>query len=139
MRARLRLLKDPRLLFLAVGAFNTGFGTVAFVTLHVAFGRRLHYMGVLLLAHVVTVLVAFVLHRRFVFRVSGTGSVLLDLARFESVYLVVLCLNIVVLPLLVEVVGWGVIPSQLAFGALIAILSWFGHKNVSFRRPGEAG
>lgn len=134
-----RVLGDQRLLFLVVGLVNTGLGTVAFVGLQLTLGQQLHYLGVLLLAHVLSVLVAFALHRRYVFRVSGTGSVLLDLARFESVYLGVLGLNLVVLPLLVEGGGLGVIPSQLAFGGCMAVLSWFGHKNFSFRRPGRAG
>ena len=133
------LLRDQRLLFLIVGGFNTAFGVVAFVGLQLTLGQRLHYLVVLLVAHVVTVLAAFGLHRRFVFQVSGTGSVLLDLVRFESVYLGVLGLNLVALPLLVEVAGLGVIPAQLLFGAVMAVVSWFGHKHFSFRRPGTAG
>lgn len=139
-RRRTGLVRDQRVLFLAVGAFNTAFGVVAFVGLQLTLGRLVHYLVVLLVAHVVTVLLAFVLHRHYVFQVTGSGSLLLDLARFESVYLGVLGLNVVALPLLVEVVGLGVIPAQLLFGAVMAVVTWFGHKNFSFRRrPGDAG
>ena len=48
-------------------------------------------------------LCAFVLHRRFVFRVRG--GVWLDLARFELVNLGALAANAVVLPILVEWAG----------------------------------
>lgn len=129
---------DQRLAFLVVGAVNTLGGVVAFVGLELLLGDRLHYLVVVLLAHVVSVLLAFALHRRYVFRVTGTGSVLLDLARFESVHLGVLAANVVVLPLLVEVVGLPVIPAQLAFGGSAAVLSWFAHKHFSFRRPRSA-
>lgn len=128
-------LADPRLAFLLVGAVNTVCGAAVFVLLELILGDRLHYLGSLFIAHVFSVLLAFVLHRRFVFRVTGTGSVLRDLARFESVYLGSLALNVVVLPLLVEVAELPVIASQLGFGLTVAVLTWFGHKHFSFRRP----
>lgn len=123
------------MLFLVVGSLNTAIGVVSFVALQLMLGAVLHYVVVLLMSHVISVLIAFVLHRRFVFQVSGSGSILVDLARFESVYLGVLLLNLLVLPLLVEVGGLPVIPAQLGFGGVMAVLSWFGHKNFSFRRP----
>jgi putative flippase GtrA len=129
------LPQDQRLLFVAVGGFNTVLGALIFLVLQLTLGSLVHYLVVLLVSHVVTVLMAFCLHRRFVFQVGGTGSVLLDLLRFESVYLSGLGLNIVALPLLVEVGGLPVISAQLLFGAAMAAVSWFGHKHWSFRRP----
>lgn len=123
--------------FLLVGAFNTGFGTAVFIALHLLAGAHLHYLGVLLVSHVVAVLVAFALHRRFVFQVAGTGSVLVDLLRFESVYLGALAANLVALPVLVELAGMRVVPAQVLVAALVAVLSWFGHKHFSFRRRAE--
>jgi putative flippase GtrA len=61
------------------------------------------YLGALVYAHIAAVLCAFVLYRRFVFRV--TGHVLRDLARFDLVNLSALGFNLAALPLLVEMFG----------------------------------
>jgi putative flippase GtrA len=79
------------------------------------------------------VLCAFVLHRRLVFRV--TGNVLVDLVRFEMVYLGGLGINAILLPVLVEVAQLPVIMSQFLIVSVTALVSFFGHKHFSFRRP----
>jgi len=130
---RLRgLHRDQRVAFMGVGAFNTLMGAVFFVTLELTLGRLLGYLVVLLMAHVLSVLCAFGLHRRLVFRV--TGNVLVDLVRFEMVYLSGLAINMVLLPVLVEVVQLPVILSQFLIVSVTALVSFFGHKHFSFRR-----
>jgi putative flippase GtrA len=81
---------------------------------------------------VVSVIVAFVLYRTLVFRV--TGQVWRDLARFESVYLVSLGVNWVLLNLLTVVLGLPAILAQALVVGVIAVVSFFGHKHFSFRR-----
>jgi putative flippase GtrA len=130
---RLRgLHRDQRVAFMGVGAFNTLIGAVFFVALELTLGRVAGYLVVLLFAHVLSVLCAFVLHRRLVFRV--TGNVLVDLVRFEMVYLSGLAINMVLLPVLVEVVQLPVILSQFLIVSVTALVSFFGHKHFSFRR-----
>ena len=109
----LRRVRDQRLAFLLVGVHNT-------VTLACS--------------HVVSVIVAFVLYRTLVFRV--TGQVWRDLVRFESVYLVSLGVNWVLLNLLTVVLGLPAILAQALVVSVIAVVSFFGHKHFSFRRPG---
>jgi putative flippase GtrA len=118
---------------MGVGAFNTLIGATFFVTLELTVGRVVGYMVVLLLAHVLSVLCAFVLHRRLVFRVKG--NVLVDLVRFEMVYLGGLGINAILLPVLVEVAQLPVIMSQFLIVSVTALVSFFGHKHFSFRRP----
>jgi GtrA-like protein len=98
----LRLIRDQRV----ASSINTAIGTGWFVLFlwlfpHGAAG----YLGVLVSAHIAAVRCAFVLYRRFVFRVSG--HVLRDLARFELVNLSTLGVNLAALPLLVEMFGAG--------------------------------
>ncbi|ARJ07371.1 hypothetical protein GCM10010988_11800 [Cnuibacter physcomitrellae] len=138
----LRLVRDQRIAFLLVGATNTGFGFLVFIafdlTLGVwvdaAAGETIGSLAVLLAAHVISVLFAFVMYRTFVFRVRG--HVLRDLARFESVYLVAIGINAVILPILVNL-GWNRIVAQLAILVVTTLISWFGHRGFSFRRQGE--
>jgi putative flippase GtrA len=94
-------------------------------------GQR-RYLAVLLCAHVVSVLIAFVLYRFFVFRVRG--HLLADLWRFETVYLSALALNFVMLPILVELAHLPVLVSQAMIMFVTSVMSWVGHKHYSFRR-----
>jgi putative flippase GtrA len=128
-----RLIRDQRVAFLIVGGMNTVIGTAWFLLFQWLFPHRaIGYLGALLCAHVAAVLCAFVLYRRFVFRV--TGHVLRDLARFELVNLSTLGFNFATLPVLVEVFGWPVVPSQLAITGATVIYAWFAHRGFSFRR-----
>jgi len=115
-----------------VGGINTVTGIVAFASFLLLLGQHL-YLLVLLCSHVVTVLIAFVLYRFVVFRVRG--HLLADLWRFETVYLTALAVNLVVLPVLVEIVHLPVFPAQVLIMIATSFMSWVGHKHYSFRRP----
>jgi putative flippase GtrA len=135
----IRLVHDQRMAFLVVGAINTLVAFGIFVACSESVGRYVdHRLGTVPgslvtvgIAHVLTVLFAFVMHRRFVFRVRG--HVLRDLVRFESVYLTALVINAVALPVLVEL-GLARIPAQAIIVASTMLLRYFGHRHFSFRR-----
>jgi putative flippase GtrA len=127
-----RLVSDQRVAFIGVGAVNTLVGAIVFVALQLSLGQVVNYLVVLLCAHLISVLCAYALHRRMVFKV--TGNVLQDLVRFESVYLTALALNALLLPILVEVADLPVIAAQLLIVAATSVLSFLGHKHWSFRR-----
>jgi len=76
---------DHRLRFLAVGAWNTGSGDGCYALLFLIAGRHLHYLWIQLIAHVVSVAQAFVLHRRVTFR--STAPWLPEFLRFNASYL----------------------------------------------------
>lgn len=128
----LRLIKDRRVAFLIVGVINTVVGFTWFAIFELTIGRLWGYMATLLFAHVASVLCAFILYRRFVFRVRG--HVWLDLARFESIYLVSLGINAVLLPLLVEFAGLVPIVAQALIVFVTTLVSYIGHSRFSFRR-----
>jgi putative flippase GtrA len=134
-----RLVRDQRIAFLLVGGFNTGVGFLLFVLFDIVVGRPVDdlagrivgSLATLACAHVVAVLIAFVMYRRFVFRVRG--HVWRDLARFQAVYLVSTGFNALVLPVLVTL-GVHRILAQLMILIVTVAISWFGHKYFSFRR-----
>ena len=149
----LRRIRDQQVAFLKtpasstapvnVGATNTAVGFLVFVgfdrlyaAVAPAWGSVLHNTVTLACSHVVSVIIAFVLYRTLVFRV--TGHLWRDLARFESVYLVSLAANWLLLNLLTVVIGLSVIVAQALVVAVIAMVSYFGHKHFSFRRPDPA-
>ena len=127
-----RLYDDERVRFLAVGGFNTAFGYGVFVLLQFLFGAWIGYLGSLFASHLIASSVAFVLHRRLVFRVKG--KVLLDYVRFQSVYLVSLTINTLLLPVFVELLGWNVYLAQALIVCVTVVASFVGHKFFSFRR-----
>ena len=129
----LRIVRDQRVAFLMVGGINTVVGFLCFAGFLALLGQQ-RYLLALVFAHVVAVLIAFVLYRFVVFRVRG--HVLADLWRFETVYLSALAVNFVLLPLLVEFVH---LPALLALIVLVtSVMSWMGHKHYSFRRPASS-
>jgi len=132
----LRVVRDQRVAFLIVGGINTVVGFLCFAGFLVLLGKQ-HYLVALVCAHVVAVLIAFVLYRFVVFRVRG--HVLADLWRFETVYLSALAVNLVLLPVLVEIVHLPPLVGQALIVFVTAMMSWVGHKHFSFRRSGSAG
>ena len=129
-----RMLGDERVRFILVGGVNTVVAYLLFLGFEVALGGR--YLLSLILSYVVATLLAFVLHRRFTFGVSGREGLLTDFVRFESVYVVMFAVNAALLPLFIEVVGW---PSWLAQAVIVLITtvgSYLAHKFFTFtRRP----
>ncbi|WP_232711644.1 GtrA family protein [Microbacterium lacus] len=128
----LRLIKDRRIAFLIVGVTNTVVGFGWFVLFDLTIGRLWGYMATLLFAHVAAVLCAFILYRKFVFRVRG--HVWVDLGRFELVYLTALGVNAILLPILVEFAHLQPIVAQALIVFVTTLISYFGHSRFSFRR-----
>lgn len=132
----LKLFRDRRVAFLFVGVVNTVVGFAWFALFDITVGRLWGYMVTLLFAHVASVLCAFVLYRRLVFRVHG--HVWTDLARFEMVYLVSLGINAVLLPILVEFAHLEPLIAQALIVFVTTLVSYFGHSRFSFRRKEHA-
>lgn len=128
----MRLFADYRVLFLVVGIVNTAVGFGWFVLFELTIGRIWGYMATLLFAHIFSVLCAFALYRYLVFRVRG--HFFRDLLRFESVYLVSIGINAVLLPIGVSVLGIQPILAQAMIVLVTTLVSFFGHKYFSFRR-----
>lgn len=128
----LRLIRDQRVAFLIVGGINTAVGFGWFALFEATVGQLWGYLASLAFAHVFSVLCAFILYRRFVFRV--TGHVLRDLGRFELIYLVSITINFILLPLLVEFAHFVPIVAQALIVFVTTLISYFGHRGFSFRR-----
>lgn len=138
MRALIsRLYHDQRVRFLVVGGVNTVVGYGLFVIFdnlvfeHIPFG----YLLSLIVSYAVAIGLAFFLYRRFVFKVHG--RVFGDLIRFIGVYAVAIGINVVALPLLVELVRLPPFLAQAIILVVTTLVSFFGHKKVSFYRPDE--
>lgn len=121
-----------QLRFLVVGSLNTALGFGLFVLMQFLLGQLIGEVAVLLIAHLLASTVAFALHRRITFRV--TGNVVKDYARFQMVFIVPISINLVLLPILTRVAGVNVYLAQALITVVSVTVSYFGHKYFSFRR-----
>lgn len=131
-----RIIKDRRVAFLFVGGLNTAIGTMWFALFDWWLGTKWNGYGhypALILTYIVSILCAFVLYRKIVFKVHG--NVLRDLARFSTVYISAFAINLVLLWVMVHVFHWHPFLSQCLITFVTTVLSWVGHNRYSFRRP----
>ena len=128
------VLADDRFRFLVVGGVNTALGYGLFLLFELTLGRTIGYLGSLYLSYAIATVVAFVLHRRFTFRASGSGKIIVDFIRFQTVYVIALAVNTIALPLLVELAHFPPLVAQAIITVLTTVLSYAGHKWFSFHR-----
>jgi putative flippase GtrA len=132
----LKIVKDQRVAFLLVGGANTAFSTGLFIALALAFPQAPSFI-LLTTSWTVSLVSVFFVYRKLVFRVRG--HVWLDLARFALVNLTSLLLNIGLLTLFADILGFPRIPTQIAITVLSVVVSYFGHRYFSFRRKEPSG
>ncbi|MEP7194572.1 MAG: GtrA family protein [Actinomycetota bacterium] len=132
----LRVIRDQRVVFLVVGGVNTAFGYLCFAALLAILGQQ-RYLIAFVCAYVIAVLFAFVMYRFVVFRVRGHA--LADLWRFVMVYVVSFSVNLVLLPVLVEIFHVAALLAQALIVFVTSVISWFAHKHYSFRRTPSSG
>ncbi|MFI6869839.1 GtrA family protein [Nocardia sp. NPDC050406] len=132
----LRLVRRQEVAYAMVGGFNTVLGMALTVGwLKVLGGAVSQPVAVALapvLTYAISIVVAFVLHRTMVFRVQG--KVLRDFVAFAAVNSVGLGLNIVGLQLAVSLLHAPETPATIVVMGLVAVVSFFGHRHISFRR-----
>jgi len=116
--------------YLLVGIWNTIFGYSVFVALYYLFGQWAHYMFIWVVSTVLAITNAYIGFKSFVFRTKG--NYLREYLRFYVVYSGSMLLNIVLLPLCVEILR---IAPPAAQGGIIcvgAVVNYLGHKHFSF-------
>jgi putative flippase GtrA len=91
---------------------------------------RLPYMVAILIAQVVIIGIAFPTYRRLIFR--STGPWRPDLPRFVGVWAGGFLAGLVATPALVEFAGMDPLAAQVLAVAAVAVLSYLGHKFLSF-------
>ena len=127
-----RLLADTRLRYLAVGAGNTVLGYLCFVAVHQLAGARLGTLATLVLAYAVVLPVTVLAHRGLVFRHGGAFA--RQALRFTLANTSIFAANLLVVPLLVDRLGWEPLRVQFGFVAAATVISYLVHKHWSFTR-----
>ena len=125
------LCRDERVRFLVIGAINTGIGYFSFAALYVTLGTWLHYLVIAALAHVVSVIEAFLLQRRLVFQ--STKPWFPEFFRYNISVLSVLAGSMAFLSLLVSGIGLNPLLAQAIVTAGSAVAAYISHRRFSFK------
>ncbi len=139
MRLR-ELLNTTKVRFLLVGGLNTAFGYAIFWLLYGAFARvfavpYFAYTSAQVVGWVIAVLIAYVLHKYVTFRSAARGrAAWFEFLRFMQTYVTMFVLGLVLLPFLVEIIGFGPRTAALVATGIGAVVSYLGHRFVTFRR-----
>lgn len=128
----MRVVKNQKIAFLMVGGVNTALGTGWFVVWQLLIGERFGYHAAIVLGYLCNVLCAFAMYRYLVFRVRG--HFFKDLVRFFVVNFGAFLANISLMTVAVSLLRFPPIPSQLVVTAIMAVVSFFGYRDFSFRR-----
>lgn len=122
---------NDKVRYLLIGGYNTVIGYSVFAALWLLWGQALHYIGVLVLSHVISVTNAFFAYRILVFRKKGNAWG--DFVKFNMVYLGAFGFNLVALPILVESAGFHPLGAQALLVVVTVIASYALHRRFSFR------
>jgi putative flippase GtrA len=128
-----RASANQPLRFLVVGAWNTGSGYLAFALLYYLFSSHVHYLVILAATVVVNVTNAYLCYKFIVFRTRG--NYVREYLRFYAVYAVPIGAGFVLLPFAIEVLKLNAYLAQALVTLLLAVVSYLGHKHISFRKP----
>jgi putative flippase GtrA len=122
-----KLLNRTEIRFLLVGGFNTVLSYAILLVLDFLLPYKLAYS----ISFVIGVIINFFTHKHITFR--SKGKVSKELLKFICVYIALFFFGLLVLHILIDIFS---LAHWLAFGiqtVCSAVLSYFGHKYISFR------
>lgn len=120
-----------KIMFLIAGAWNTIFGYFIFALLFYLLSAKVHYMILLAVSYIFSITNAYLSYKYFVFKTKG--NVVTEYFRFYVIYGIAFLANLALLPVFVELLHVHPLMSQALIIVLTMIISYFGHKNFSFR------
>ena len=131
-RTILQVWKHQGRRYLVAGGANTALSYGVFAVCYHLLAPYVHYMVVLVCCTVINITVAYLNYKFVVFRTRG--NYVLEYLRFYGVYAVPIGLGFLLFPLGVEVLHVNAYVTQALITVITVVLSYYGHKHVSFRR-----
>jgi len=122
------LLRHKEVRFFIVGGINTAVGYTAFV-LFVFIGFQ--YLIANTLATIIGIINSYLWNRFFTFK--SKGKAMSEIVRFSLVYATSYCISMLFLYLIVDRLSVNIYIAGALNIIITTIISWFGHKNFSFK------
>jgi putative flippase GtrA len=132
-RTLARAWRHEGLRYLATGGANTAFAYGLFALCYHVLAPYVHYMAILVFSTILNITVAYLNYKFVVFRTRG--NYVREYLRFYAIYAVPIGLGFLLFPLGVEVLHLNAYVTQALITVITVVLSYFGHKHVSFKRP----
>ena len=117
--------------FIVTGAWNTAFAYISLAILYYLLSDKIHYLIILGFSGIVNITNAFICHKFFVFKTKG--NYVKEYLRYYAVYAVPMGMGFVFFPFCIEVLKMNFYVTQALLTFITVIISWFGHKHISFR------
>jgi putative flippase GtrA len=121
---------EQKFKFLLAGIWNTIFGFGLFTALFYLL-PAVHYLIIAIISTVIGTTNAYISYKFFVFRTKG--NYLKEYLRFYVVYGVAIALNLVTLPIMVEILHIHPVVAQGLSIFITFLVSYNGHKHFSFK------
>lgn len=131
MKSLHRIWQSEKHRFLAVGAWNTAFGYLAFVVTHLIFGHAWHPTLTVVAAYCLALPQSFLTQRVLVFR-DAQGDWRRQFLRFLAGNSAIFAANLILLPLFVAITHTSPLLGQALFVIGSTIASYLVHKHYSF-------
>jgi putative flippase GtrA len=131
------MLQNQKVRFLFIGGINTGFGLALYPLLYFFFQPwGLGYLQILCISQLICISFSYLSNKYFVFQTRGNFQrEYIKFFLFHGIYFV---LNLLCLPLLVEVAKFNPIVAQLLFSCTVIITSYFWHHHITFKKSRES-
>jgi putative flippase GtrA len=117
--------------FLFAGGWNTIFGYASLALLYYLFSDKIHYLILMVFATILSITNAYICHKFFVFKTKG--NYIKEYLRYYVVYSVPISFSFIFLPFCIEILKINFYVTQAILTLITVIISYFGHKHVSFR------
>lgn len=130
-----KLLAKKQIRFWLIGGLNFTWGMASYPLLYVlltpiGFG----YIQVLITSYVLNTIISYFTQKYLVFKTEGNH--LREFAKFSGLQAMILGVNLVVLPVVVENTHFEPILVQTAFALTLFVVSYFFHNRITFYRTG---
>lgn len=126
-----RAYNSTPLRFLVAGGWNTAFGYASLAVLYYLFSDKIQYLFLIVISTILSITNAYVCHKFFVFKTKG--NYVREYLRYYIVYSIPFGLALVLFPFCIEILRMNFYVTQAILTFFTVLISYFGHKHVSFR------
>jgi putative flippase GtrA len=117
--------------YLLIGGWNTLFGYGVYAVLYLLLRHHISYVAIIVPTWIVSITNAYLGYKFVVFRTRG--NYLREYLKTYLVYGVAFLINLALLPVFVEVLGWSPLLGQAVVGAFTVVISYVAYKYFAFR------